>query len=840
MIQVPSRRVLTAAMSAVLLVAGLVVAPATVQADAAPVAHWPLDEGSNVSANDVVGAADGTLVSGPSWLSSGAAVGAAALRFDGTDDRVEIPSTAALEQNRLLITAWVRAPANAAPTPGQVIVEKGAFGCDGASYGLYTAANGIRFSVRAYDGTYATAVITEDFIRAPLWDGNWHLVAGRILWLPGETGGSIYGQVSVDGSPELDPDFIVSAPSIKDGGIKYSGATGSGMRIGGPVDATCATDYFHGDIDDVRLFNDDNVWIAGLMPPIYTTTTVEGPATGHPQEYLIYDVNVSPPPRWSNVFPQLFYDGNWHDAGLPVVPDANGNAQLQMLTPGTQGTYPFRAYTTAAGPYWQSEDGFDLVISSYPTTTSLVITPSPTSPFQDQTLTATVSSGTIPSSLYPLGSVEFYDVTGATPVLLGTSSLVSFSSGVSKAVLHTSVFDIGTRKVRAKYIGPDPIRAGSQSTDTTLQVNKATTSIDIGLGSAPPVETNHSFVLQSNIFAPNDQWATSATVTFRRVGVSTPLCTVAANPAGATTCTVPAQPAGAWQFTATYSGNTRNLGATSTTLNLTVVADTVHATGVGTQYTTFYPVTDTYRDTVGIKGTRDEPISVTAKIYSPAGTLLKTVSFASATGAYNYNWNGRNSSGTIYSEGKYKVVQTLKDAAGITKTVTSYVTLSKKKLITYTKTITKLGSSVAAKGSANGGTVTLNTTSGYAKLYAPTAFTSWAGAGWEITIPSATIYKWMYVKVYGRHSGIVGETRVGAQNFSTCAYVAAATWYDSCFASWGTINSTSGTTLYYYRTPGLTSSYRSGTKVRVLVTSTGGTTYIYKAQVVVQYQVLGY
>src|SRR5262249_5475256 len=148
---------------------------------------------------------------------------------------------------------------------------------------------------------------------------------------------------------------------------------------------------------------------------------------------------------------------------------------------------------------------------------------------------------------------------------------------------------------------------------------------------------------------------------------------------------------------------------------LTIVPDTVHASP-SVQYTTFYPVKDSYRDTVAIRGTRDEPVSVSIKIYSPTGSLLKTASYASATTPYSYAWTGKNSGGTIYAEGKYKIVQTLKDAFGTTKVLTSYVTLSKKKLYTYTATISKLGSSVSAKGGFNGGSVTLSTASGYARL----------------------------------------------------------------------------------------------------------------------------
>lgn len=94
---------------------------------------------------------------------------------------------------------------------------------------------------------------------------------------------------------------------------------------------------------------------------------------------------------------------------------------------------------------------------------------------------------------------------------------------------------------------------------------------------------------------------------------------------------------------------------------------------------------------------------------------------------------------------------------------------------------------------------------------------------------------------------IAHETSLGSQNLSKCAYSSTATWSDSCFDAWKAIPSTTGTTLYLpdgksveYRTASLSSAHRYGTKVRLMVGSSGGTTYIYKAYVVVTYGILKY
>jgi flagellar hook assembly protein FlgD len=432
------------------------------------------------------------------------------------------------------------------------------------------------------------------------------------------------------------------------------------------------------------------------------------------------------------------------------------------------------------------------------------------------------------------GAVNAYETTSGSDVYIGG---YAYQGGwpSTGGFCTTPILAVGAHTYRAEYYDGSTYQPATSTAEVTVE--KATP--DWTIWTMPATPEAGSPVEITAFFYDNDI-NEQGTLSVYRNGIATPICTAGPTNNDAIVCTVTAWAAGTYQLTAKNSGSATVAASTSPPHTLTVIANTVHASGVGTQYTTFYPVTDTYRDTVGIKGTRGETASVTIKIYSPGGTLLKTASIASGSGAYNYNWNGRNSSGTIYAEGSYKIVQTIKDSLGATKTYTNYVSLSKKKLYTYTKTITKLGSSVAAKGTASGGTVSLSTTYGYAKLYAPTIYTSWAGVGYELTIPSATIYKWMYVRIYGRHSGVGGETELGAQNFSTCAYSTTATWYDSCFASWVSIPGTTGTTKYYYRTPGLTSSYRSGTKVRLLVSSSGGTTYIYKAEVRIQYQVLKY
>ena len=133
---------------------------------------------------------------------------------------------------------------------------------------------------------------------------------------------------------------------------------------------------------------------------------------------------------------------------------------------------------------------------------------------------------------------------------------------------------------------------------------------------------------------------------------------------------------GTYTYEASYSGNaTTEASSGQVTFEVTAVPDTtLDASGVTVNYSTFYPAKDSYKDKLTISGVRDEPITVTIKIYSPTGKKIKTVAVASAGGAYSYLWSGRTSSGKIRAAGKYKIVQTLKDLAGNTLVVTKYST----------------------------------------------------------------------------------------------------------------------------------------------------------------------
>jgi hypothetical protein len=830
------RRSLPVALAGVAFLGVLVpspLGPKSALAVSGPTARWAFDAGTGTTVADSVGTANGTKSGGTSWLTTGAAVGAGAMHFDGVDGRVDVPSGASLEPAQLTLTAWVRGSAASPPTDGQVIVEKGAFGCNGPSYGLSVSTDGIRFSIRTPDGVQRSGVATAASARTTLWDGAWHLVSATASIVGGT---NVTAYASIDNVSTLVVNWWIGAPTAV---ALYSGETTDALSIGSRSNVACSGTNFKGDIDDVRVYSDPTVDPGSLMPPVTVTVTGAGPTTAHSGEVIAYSAHWSPIPRFGTVRFQQLYNGQWETIADADTFGQNGDVSVLYPAPYPISTIPMRAIYVGPEPWVAGpEDDFSMVVTAWPSTTTLAISPSPSVPFQDETLTATVTS-TVPAfGGWPAGSVEFYDTTGVSPILVGTVGVTQGPFGTSTAVLHVGTLDIGTHKFKAKYIGPDEFRAGSQSADTSVIIGKAETTIDAFPVGGATFEADHSFQLQAQVNSPLSGWADSATITFRRVGVSTPICTVNADPSNQTQCTVPAQPLGGWQYTATYSGNSRNVGSTSAPTDVTIVADLVHATGVGISATSVYPVVDTYRDTVAIRGTRGEPINVAIRIYNATNTLVKYTTFATGSGAYSYSWNGRNTSGTILAEGTYRIVQTLKDVAGTSMIVTSYVTLSKKFIHWHTTTVAKLGSSFSASGHAGSGTVSYNTTSGYVRLYAPHGdYTDWAGAGWQLTLPSATLYKYLYFKVYAKHVFQTGApTQIGSQNFSTCAY--STTWDEGCFDAWKTIGNT-GTTVTY-STSSLTSAHRYGRYVRGMVSDYGGTTYVYKAEATVTYGILSY
>ncbi len=167
--------------------------------------------------------------------------------------------------------------------------------------------------------------------------------------------------------------------------------------------------------------------------------------------------------------------------------------------------------------------------------------------------------------------------------------------------------------------------------------------------------------------------------------------------------------AGNHTLTASYSGD-GDYGPSETQLGQKVRVDSaVDATGVGVGHRTFYPYRDGYLDSNTIRGTLREPSRVLIRIYSPSDDLITTVNLGSlASGRYEHEWRGRSSSGSILAEGTYRVVQRLTDRAGNSRTVSSPVVVSRKRLVWTTTTLERQGSGYDGIADTGSGTVSAN------------------------------------------------------------------------------------------------------------------------------------
>jgi hypothetical protein len=223
---------------------------------------------------------------------------------------------------------------------------------------------------------------------------------------------------------------------------------------------------------------------------------------------------------------------------------------------------------------------------------------------------------------------------------------------------------------------------------------------------------------------------------------------------------------GSHTVTATYSGDDSFLGGATASLTRTVAANLVNASGVGVSGTSIYPVRDGWRDTVAIRGTRSERLGVTIRIYGPTGKLLTTRRIATGSGPYSTTWNGRTSAGTILPAGKYRIVQTLVDpsiAPALTRTWTSYVTLSPRRMTWKTATVVVTPGPRNYRFSSGQGVGASSTSSGRALVLAGTD-SGWPAVGYEFRLPEASAYREIRFQVLGSASGVVPA--VGLQRWS--------------------------------------------------------------------------
>lgn len=356
---------------------------------------------------------------------------------------------------------------------------------------------------------------------------------------------------------------------------------------------------------------------------------------------------------------------------------------------------------------------------------------------------------------------------------------VYLNPGQPMVVVDLGPIPVGAHTMRALFVSATNAFAGSDSgTDTFYVGDATTTTISTNrtsvYGSQPPTIT-------ASVAGPTG--LTGGTLTITDYTTMSVLGSIPVTSATKSLQVTPVLAVGSHTIAAEYSG-TNDYGPSSAGLGINVLPDTgVALTKVVVTPTTFYPYRDSYLDYVTIGGTLDELATVSIAVYSSSGHRVARSNLGTRSGAYAYRWTGRSSTGSILPAGRYRVVQTLHDLTGHALATTAYVTLSTKRLYTQTVTLTKS-----------------------ARQYAKRA-ASWIG--WQFSIPSATIYRSMTLRVYGVTG--VPPAVFGAWDFRSCS--AAAPWSPSCVSRTRNLSYTLG-----WASLGLsTVNNRSGHLVRAFV-----------------------
>jgi len=186
-----------------------------------PIAHWPLDETSGPTAQDVEGGHDGDLTSGPVWMPGHIDGG---LSFDGTDDYVNVPHQDTLSLQTFTISAWV----NPAQLNGyRIVLSKGT----AANLNYYLGTNNSEISF----GFLNVGVWTEfNTSGAGLATGDWYHLAGTFDDTIGEA------KIYLNGALLFTDTTTASPPACTDD-----------LMIG----TTVFNEFWSGLLDDVRIYN---------------------------------------------------------------------------------------------------------------------------------------------------------------------------------------------------------------------------------------------------------------------------------------------------------------------------------------------------------------------------------------------------------------------------------------------------------------------------------------------------------------------------------------------------------------------------------------------------------
>lgn len=200
------------------------------------VAWFPFDETTgSTAANHVTGGASGTLIGGPTHVLGEVA---GALRFDGVNDYVQVPSSPMtnIGTGDLSIDAWIRLP-SLPPGLVEVITDKRdpTTGV-GYSFWLYNNRLGLQLADSGGNTNYTSAPIPT------LADNQWHHVAVTV-----RRASNVGIQWFHNGAAFAPP----GNPTARLGSL----VNNSPLRIGTRTASSPLTGWYKGDIDELEIFN---------------------------------------------------------------------------------------------------------------------------------------------------------------------------------------------------------------------------------------------------------------------------------------------------------------------------------------------------------------------------------------------------------------------------------------------------------------------------------------------------------------------------------------------------------------------------------------------------------
>ena len=368
------------------------------------VSYWSFDEGSGTTASDSSGNGNnGTLVNGPSWITSGQIAGA--LSFDGIDDYVAFASQ---PQSTISISAWVYAQA----TPGNVFPRI----IDMPGYVLFLAepsapgSNPMSLGFRSRRSTQ---------------DGQWNTPANSIAYNSWNHVAAVYDSSSTSNNADLYINGVKQNISKITSPHGTQTANGGAGIIGNRIPLNRGWD---GLIDELRVYN--RALSASEIVSLY-----DHGDSGPFNFSLANSMSLSAPQGSSatNTITASLVSGSpepisLSTSGLPSGASASFSQKTcsptcsSLLTIATAASTPAGAYTitvTGTGGGVNKTTSFSLTVTSSASTT--IISPAQGTTFTPgQTVTATGSGTNLSWDINLIGD-------GLPSFKTGTGSSITFT-----------------------------------------------------------------------------------------------------------------------------------------------------------------------------------------------------------------------------------------------------------------------------------------------------------------------------------------------------------------------------------------------------------------------------